>query len=826
VARPLDGVYVTAPTRAPNMIGFRSIVHRDGESPAVAGGCTYCRSVDEFAVTVIGSVAGVLGTAVAIVFGLLPLLRSHRDRQGIPPVSGESENAVVTVPGEKDVRVVVGRIPQEPVAFQSRAKLLGELNDPGSSRRMVVVRAVTGMRGVGKTHLAAEYARTRLTERWRMVAWVNAETADELLTGLGETAAALGLTTEDRQASGLAVRHWLESDGERCLLVFDNATDPAMLRPFLPAAGAAQVIVTSNELSVGELGAGVPVEVFTENEALAFLAERTGADDVRGAQALAAELGYLPLALAQAAAVISGQRLDYGTYLGRLRALPTQELLRPEAAGQYPRSVAATVLLSVEAMRATDDTGIAGAAMELLAVLSAAGVRRSMLYAAGRLGALDEDEQAADVVDRALARLAGGSLLAFSVDGTSVVAHRLVMRVTREQSAAHGRLPSTCAAAGRLLNELADFYDQSWHENRAAVRDLVEQIMALYNSSAACQDDPVVARLMIQLRWSAVFFLNRLKDSAAQVMEIAEPLLADQERVLGGDHPHTLRTRHSLGLAYRDAGRLSEAVQLFERTLADREQVLGGEHPDTLRARSSLAVTYRRAGRLAEAVQLFERTLADREQVLGGDHPDTLITRNSLAIAYRKAGRTTEAIELHKQNLAHRERVLGDDHPDTLVTRNSLAVAYRDAGRTAEAIELHKQNLAHRERALGDNHPDTLTSRNSLAVAYRDAGQLTEAVQLLERTLADRERLLGGDHPDTMRTRQNLGLAYQDAGRVAEAVQLFERTLADRERILGPDHPDTLASQNSLANGYQEVGGANTTPPNRRLWGLRGRPSP
>jgi hypothetical protein len=64
------------------------------------------------------------------------------------------------------------------------------------------------------------------------------------------------------------------------------------------------VIITSNYQSVAYLGAGVAVEVFTEGEALTFLAAGTGQADAAGA----GELGRLPLALAQAAAISAAAR--------------------------------------------------------------------------------------------------------------------------------------------------------------------------------------------------------------------------------------------------------------------------------------------------------------------------------------------------------------------------------------------------------------------------------------------------------------------------------------------------------------------------------------
>ncbi len=586
--------------------------------------------------------------------------------------------------------VVVGAIPQQPPGFLPRPALLKQLNR--ADRADSVVQVVTGKPGVGKTQLAAAYARAKLAAGWRLVAWVGAEDAGCLLADLAAVADAAGLSDggsrQDAADAGQAVRRQLEADGERCLLVFDNVEAPEVVRPFLPAAGAADVLITTTQQSVADLGTTVPVDVFSDQEARALLDGRTGLGEA-GAAALAAELGHLPLALTQAAAVMSGQYLAYDPYRERLRTLSVTEHLAPEQDEPYPDGVAEAVLLSVDAVQTSDRTGVCARVMAIMAVLSAAGARRDLLYAAGRAGALADGGRrvAPGALDRALDQLVDRSLLTFSLDGQMVIPHRLIMRVVREALARRGRLTVAYRATASALVEYADALMRS--RDHQAVRDISQQVTALFDHIARteAEADKELSAVLLRLRFFSLYCLIELCVSAPRAIEAGESLTADLRRVLGPGHRDTLTAQNNLAAAYQDAGRFTEAIPLFEQTLAARERALGPSHPDTLASQHHLAAAYRDAGRFTEAIPLFQRTLAARERLLGPDHHSTMNSVSNLANTYRDAGRFTEAIPLFERTLAACEQTLGAEDPRTAAARNNLTLACKEAGRTPDAVD-------------------------------------------------------------------------------------------------------------------------------------------
>ena len=690
-------------------------------------------------------------------------------------------------------------------------KQLDPVLDDDTPERTVLV----GMRGCGKTQLAAALAKECEDANWSLIAWTNAVSRESIQSDLVELAKQLGIGTSDLPTQDEVIRrcfNHLQSVGPADrLIVFDNVEDINHLTGLIPSGDGLRVVATTtNKVGWEDQGwNSIKVGVFDRNTSIEYLLTVTNSDDREAADTLAERLGDLPLAIAQAAATARDKDLSLARYLKRLESRGEELVIRPISGDEYTDDVATVLWMAAEAAVDSMKNGtkeMARRQLGALALLAESGVPTRWLDPTieqqddwelqGTNPA--EDEDAHD----ALTELIHRSIVQQSTDGSTTMLHRLQAHVLRESWSEEER-EQACESAVNLLGsvDISRYLRNDTVKQRQETLDLVDQLHAIgmQEHSRVLFESPEISKSLCQ----AFSYASDLGlHYEALTLGVA---VAALEGTRAPDHPNILTARNNLATAYREAGRVDEAIALFEQVLTDSTRIHGQGHSKTLTPRNNLALAYQEAGRVDEAITLFEQVLTDSTPIDSTDHPNTVITRNNLAYAYQEAGRLTEAITLYEQTLTDSTPIDSTDHPNTVITRNNLATAYLEAGRVDEAIALLEQGLTDIIRIHGQGHPKTQTTRNNLAYAYQEAGRLTEAITLYEQTLTDATRIHGQGHPKTQTTRNNLAFAYLEAGRLTEAITLYEQTLTDSIRFPSEDHLLTSLMRFSLEAARREL---------------------
>jgi hypothetical protein len=492
--------------------------------------------------------------------------------------------------------------------------------------------------------------------------------------------------------------------------------------------------------------------VLARAESVALLQHRVPGISAADADRLAAQLGDLPLAVAQAAGFMAETSTSAGRYLDLL-ATQAGKLLDQAAPGSpYPRSLAAATRLAAGRL---DDTDPAAAQLASVCAFLAPEPIPEDLFT-GNPGDLP-GELAARAADplawrQTLARLARQSLA--RIDQRGLVLHRLTQAILRD------RLTLDQAAATRTCSEAVLAAAYPGDPGNPVTWPRWAQLMPHLLAADLTATD---RRELRQMAYNACRYLLARGDTRTAHVLAAGRHQQWRDR-LGNDDEDTLTVAHYRAWALRDMGRYAGARELDEDTLARKRRVLGDDHSITLASATALAFDLRRLGEYQAARELDEDTLARYRRVLGDDHPNTLTSAGNLAVDLRNLGEYQAARELDEDTLARYRRVLGDDHPNTLTSATALASDLRNLGEHQAARELDEDTLARRRRVLGDDHPDTLTSATALASDLRNLGEHHAARELDQDTLARYRRVLGDDHPSTLISANNLAVDLRSLG--------------------------------------------------------------
>ena len=675
-----------------------------------------------------------------------------------------------------------------------------------------------------KSQIAIEYAyRFRESRPRSHIFWIYAASHTRFVQAYRDIAQTLELSgCNDPQIDPCELLFkWLsQDDSGPWLLILDNADDTNLffhshelstteaqsskpLIDYLPRkldSHRLLVITTRSrtlgeDLSNGETGVEVPAFSFPEARELirSKLKKNSELLDIPDMERLFDILGYIPLAISQAAAFMDRNRMSLREYLAALEKDErnlidhlSHDLQDHRRERGFPNSVFRTLKLSFDQIQAQEP--LTAQLLSLMAMLDRQRIpKRLISYTV---------ERSVDF-STAIGTLNGFSLISEELGKEIFGMHRLVQLSVYQWL---GNEDRKVRYARQALQLLAAHFPNGEHENKAKCESLLPHTQAVLKHKLASGEDQLHrAQVLYNISW----FNWRQGRYTPAFQAISEAYNIYRER-LGDIAITTLQSLTLFAWVLQSQGKYEAAEEMSRRALEGREKILGFEHLDTLTSVDILASIRRDQGRYEAAEEMNRRALEGREKILGFEHPDTLTSVDNLASVLRGQGKYEAAEEMNRRALEGREKILGFEHPDTLTSVDNLALFLRGQGKYEAAEEMNRRALEGREKILGFEHPDTLTSVDNLALFLRDQRKYEAAEEMNRRALEGREKILGFEHPDTLTSVDNLALFLRDQRKYEAAEEMNRRALEGSEKILGFEHPDTLTSVHNLASILQD----------------------
>jgi tetratricopeptide (TPR) repeat protein len=690
---------------------------------------------------------------------------------------------------------LIQNLPYASATFVGREAELAQIHHQLQQQSTVVISAISGMGGIGKTELALQYARQQCRQGAYPggLCWLRAreEVGTQIISFVRSH---LDLTPpEDLELVEKVRWCWRRWREGAALLIFDDVQQYEAIEAFLPPQESRFRVLLTSRSRFGSSVREIPLDVLPEEKALELL--RSLVDDARvdaqlaRSQELCAWLGYLPLGVELVGRYLAKKpdvSIDLLWQRLQEKRLDARAFKQAEPGMTASLGVAAAFELSWQSL---DEL-----TQQLAAVLSLFALAEIPWRLVEQCLPEVDAEDLEEMRDRALL---GGNLL---------------KRVDQGMYQLHQLLREFFASKREQRADGAEFQQQFYQvvvaeaekvkkkPERSFIKESTVMIAHLQAAIERLERREQALDLATCLNWMGELY--HLQGRYGEAEPLYSRSLSIREQQLGQDYPDVAASLNNLAELYHFQGRYGEAEPLLVRALSIREQQLGQAHPDVAASLNNLANLYYSQGRYGEAEPLLVQALSIRKQQLGQDHPDVAVSLNNLANLYYSQGRYGEAEPLYARSLSIREQQLGQDHPDVAQSLNNLANLYYFQGRYGEAEPLYAQALSIREQQLGQDHPRIATSLNGLASLYEAQGRYGEAEPLYAQALSIREQQLGQDHPDVAVSLNSLARLYRSQGRYGEAEPLFQRALSIVQNQLPTEHPLTARISSNLAYLY------------------------
>ena len=664
--------------------------------------------------------------------------------------TSNTQNNTFNFAAPKSNQLIPSNMRQGSKNFVGREDELADIHAKLQEGQGVIVCAVEGMGGVGKTELALQYA-SRYQQEYVARYWLSlremglAQAVVTMASPYLDLPEAMQSAPLDEQAAWYW-QNWLPESGKLLVILDDVPKAESIPDLAMPIDPRVRVLVTTRERELNVGFESVPLRVLSEEKALELLKKIVGAAKVDKELVTVKEicktLGYLPLGIELIGEYLSKNRfLTFAKLQERLN-LADESIARERKYRFYAhRGVEAAIQLSWDDI----STGSQRVAM-LLGLFAPVEILWELVAEIGASAEITEAE-----LNEARGQLDSLHLIQpIDEECNFYKIHTLVREFFR----------------AKLLKA---------EENHQFRQAFVNSLLAVAKEIPETPTLDLIARVAPAIPHLDILSREMLDD------------------ILNPDEDNNLAWVFT-GIArfYEGQGFYALAEDPYQRCVTAVKEKLGDHYPDVSTSLNNLAGLYCKQGRYAEAEPLCRDALQLRQELLGDSHSDVANLLNSLAFLYYSQGRYEEAEPLYRDALQLTQELLGDRHLFVSIL-NNLGELYRMQGKYNDAESLHLRCLEIEKQTLGEDHPQFISTLGNLAGLYFLQGKYREAEPLYKQALSLRQELLGDHHPDVAMSLSCLAELYRMQGKYREAEPLFLRSLEIKKQ-LGEEDPIILGN--------------------------------
>lgn len=695
-------------------------------------------------------------------------------------------------------------LPPSNKMFTGRISILKDLERELQHTSIACTQVLSGLGGVGKTQIAIEYAH-RYKEQYLLIWMINAETPLAIEQSFAALASQLKISFygQSLQEQVNAALEYLRNH-HGWLLIFDNVEHPRDIRDYLIDGG--QHLITSRYADWIELAPVLPIDVFLEREATTFLYNRLKSVHIEEAKELAEELGYLPLALAQAASYIVKARLDVSEYLFQFREMRQQLWDLEDATLHYNKNpeqgtVATTWNLSLAYLKESQPE--IENFLNICAFMAADNIPVQLFYdnvesLPEALKAIFSDQEAGDAL---LKKLHDYSLIYLDNKKAVFNMHRLVQMVIRDALIQSPLLSVTeFLRTGFCFDATASFH--MWDRFSLLVSH-VEQVLEHWKDMTT-----IPLAVGVLARALGDFYMERMGDikKAESHYLYALDITKRYQTQAITDYIDSVQ---SYATWLFKMGKHVEGNQEFEQMLTLVETNLGKENQWYLYALTAKASFTRISLRDdALAADMYKNIITVGEELeIFQEYPFRYIDNlEGYAGALSELQRYQEAEILYKKAL-HVYESNSDtiEHPRYAQILVGLAELLRKMPRLEQAEAYYKQAINIRNNTVGENHPENAAYFINLGNWFIDSKNYQQAKNYFKQAEQLILNVLGEKHWWYVPTLEGLGMAHSNLQEHEVAVPYYQRCADLSLEIFSINHETTVKSYIGLANAHHKA---------------------